>query len=128
MNRQENTMTDTAYNIKSLTQYDPRVNGSAYIGSINLTYPEAVRIFGEPTLETDKYKTDVEWILEISVDGTPGRFLVTVYNYKNGVNYLGAEGEAVEKMTSFHVGGRDPDHLSILNAIVDDLLEHHARA
>lgn len=79
------------------------INGSSKQGSIDIAYPRLVEIFGKP-MDSDDYKTDAEWWLLI--DGT----LVTVYNYKTGVNYLGEqEGVPTEELSVWSVGGNSPD-------------------
>ena len=50
----------------------------------------------------DGYKTDAQWSLVF-----PDGVIATVYNWKNGRNYLGADGDAVEDITEWNVGGKD---------------------
>ena len=75
-------------------------NGTCLQGYINAHYSQLVDIFGEPT-ESDGYKVDAEWYIEFE-DGTVG----TIYNWKNGPNYLGDEGTLVEYITQWNVGGK----------------------
>lgn len=72
--------------------------GTGYRGILNANYYDLVQIFGEP--EQGVFKTDAEWVLYFE-DGT----LATIYNYKDGKNYLGADGLDVEDITEWHVGG-----------------------
>jgi hypothetical protein len=71
-------------------------------GTINVTYGELVKIFGIPNCETDGYKTDAEWRLEIDDEE------IYIYNWKNGKNYCGKDGLAVEDITDWHIGGGSP--------------------
>jgi len=79
-------------------------------GQIETNYRDLVKLFGQPdllTMEGDIQgsdtcfinKTDAEWTLE-----TPAG-IATIYNWKNGRNYLGDEGEEVEEITTWNVGG-----------------------
>ena len=68
-------------------------------GYVNATYDELVAAFGEPG-PSDGYKSDAEW------DGLLDGVVFTIYNWKNGKNYCGAEGADVHYITHWHVGGR----------------------
>lgn len=70
-------------------------------GYIKADYNKLVELFGEPT-EGDGYKIDAEWMLEFE-DGT----VATIYNWKNGRNYCGHEGDPVEIITDWHIGGHN---------------------
>jgi len=76
-----------------------RVAGTCLQGYINATYQELIDVFGKPT-KSDGYKVDAEWLIEFE-DGT----VATVYNWKNGLNYCGADGTPVEYITRWNVGG-----------------------
>jgi hypothetical protein len=80
-------------------------NGTSYQGKINASYSDLVEIFGKP-LEGDEYKTDAEWIV-VFRDG----LVATIYNWKDGKNYLGDEGLAVEQIEDWHVGGKSSQSL-----------------
>ena len=69
-------------------------------GYLKATYQELITAFGEPDRICDEYKVDVMW--HIIVNGHP----ITIYNWKNGKHYLGDDGEDVENMTEWHIGGR----------------------
>jgi hypothetical protein len=68
-------------------------------GYINTTYANLIAKLGQPNVKSDGYKTDAEWWLI-----TPAG-MMTIYNYKDGTNYLGAEGLKVSEITDWHVGG-----------------------
>jgi len=76
-------------------------SGTCLQSRIDCTYSELVKAFGEPTHKGDGYKTDAEWDIL-----TPFG-VCTVYNYKDGQNYNGANGLAVEDITDWHLGGFD---------------------
>ena len=78
------------------------VGGTFLQGYIKASYDQLVKTFGEPhDPDGDNYKTDVEWAFEFA-DGT----VATLYNWKNGKNYLGeAEGLELNDIYEWHVGG-----------------------
>jgi hypothetical protein len=82
------------------------------VGYIDISYDRLVEKFGEPT-EGDGYKVDAEWLLDID-----GEF-VTIYNYKDGVNYNGPEGTPVEDITDWHIGGATKDVEAKVRAIFE---------
>jgi hypothetical protein len=75
-------------------------NGSSFQGNIDESYHTLKKVFGEPNSNGDGHKVDVEWILQFE-DGS----YATIYNYKNGRNYLGSEGLPKSKIEDWHVGG-----------------------
>jgi hypothetical protein len=76
------------------------VGGTSLQGYVTTTYADLVQTFGEPTRDGDGYKVDAEWIITFA-DGV----VATIYNYKDGRNYCGEDGLAVEDITEWHVGG-----------------------
>lgn len=70
-------------------------------GYINTSYADLVACFGEPNCDGDGYKVDAEWMIKFN-----NGVYATVYNYKNGKNYCGESGMAVEDITRWHVGGK----------------------
>ena len=78
------------------------VGGTFLQGYIKASYEQLVKTFGEPhDPDGDNYKTDVEWAFEFA-DCT----VATIYNWKNGHNYLGeAEGLELNDIYERHVGG-----------------------
>ena len=69
-------------------------------GDLTATYGQLVELFGEPMDKTMGFKTDAEWVLEYE-NGA----IVTIYNWKNGKNYCGDEGLAIEEVDTWSVGG-----------------------
>ena len=76
--------------------------GTFLQGYLRASFEQLVRAFGEPhDPNGDNYKTDVEWAFEFA-DGT----IATLYNWKNGKNYLGeAEGLELNDIYTWNVGG-----------------------
>ena len=99
----------TAIKAESLSEWDNRLNGSSLMGKAIGSYHELVELFGEPVVETDEYKTDAEWIIRL--DG----ILLTIYNYKDGKNYLGADGLNVSQITDWHIGAKNQQAVWLLD-------------
>ncbi len=72
-------------------------------GELDISYAKLVELLGEPNAGTDGYKTDAEWSIEF--DGVP----FSIYNYKDGKNYLGSDGLDVEDIRDWHIGGSNKE-------------------
>ena len=70
-----------------------------YIGIVNVSFDKLVKVFDEPDICEDN-RTDVQWYLEFE-DGT----LASIYNWKNGKNFLGNSGLLVNNITKWNIGG-----------------------
>lgn len=68
-------------------------------GCIEASYDDLVRVFGAPCC-LDNYKTDAEWLVEFD-----NGYVATIYNYKDGRNYLGDDGLPTEQIRDWHIGG-----------------------
>lgn len=80
---------------------------------IECSYEHIVSIFGRQNIKCDGYKTDAEW--EINIPAGKG----TIYNYKDGKNYLGKKnGLAIKDITNWHIGGTSPE---IAQYIINEL-------
>ena len=73
--------------------------GTFKVGEIKVFYRELIEAFGDPVYFEEGSKIDAEWVFE-----TP-EGIATIYNYKNGKNYLGAEGKDLEDIIDWHIGG-----------------------
>lgn len=91
-----------------------RLNGSYHVGEINVNYSTLVKCFGLPHGKGDGYKVDAEWFLEFE-DG----YVASIYNYKDGKNYLGKEGQAVVDIVEWNVGGFDRIVIDYIKDIVE---------
>lgn len=78
--------------------------GTSLCGYVNVSYQELVNAFGPPNVKGDPWKCDANWLL---VADDENETVCTIYNYKDGVNYLGPEGTPVEQIRDWHVGGFD---------------------
>ena len=85
--------------------------GGSLQGYVDASYATLVEVFGEPHSDGDGYKVDAEWDLMFE-NGTHAR----IYNYKDGTNYNGSDGNAVEDITDWHVGGTTEDAVTVVHA------------
>ena len=76
------------------------IYGTHLQGEIEISYDRLVEVFGNNDGKNDGYKVDAEW------DGIIDGEVFTIYNYKDGKNYLGEDGLAVEEITNWHIGGK----------------------
>lgn len=95
-------------------------NGTHLQGYVTTTWLDLISAFGQPLPESDGYKIDWEWVVEFD-DGT----IATIYNWKNGPNYLGPDAATKDQIKEWHVGGRDPIILLHLEEILDATIETH---
>ena len=76
------------------------IAGTSLMGNITVPYKDLVSRFGDPSaIDGDGYKSDCEWIIS-TPDG-----VATIYNWKNGKNYLGKDGLKVEDISNWNIGG-----------------------
>lgn len=80
-------------------RYEHKANFSGLQGYIECDFEHLIKSLGEPE-QFDNYKTDAHWSIEFA-DGE----IATIYNYKDGINYLGNEGKITYMITLWHVGG-----------------------
>lgn len=89
---------------------DININGTSLVGYLECSYQQLTDAFGEPKeFGYDDYKCDAEWSLEFA-NGE----VACIYNWKNGKNYLGEEGELTDKITNWNVGGVSSDVVELI--------------
>ena len=84
-------------------------------GYLAVTYARLVEVFGEPNSGNDGYKTDAEWTIKF-----PDCTIASIYNYKDGKNYEGADGLAVEDITEWHIGGKTKKSLTYIKQVLQE--------
>lgn len=84
-----------------------KINGSHFLGELEVTYDDLIEKLGTPSGDGDGYKVDAEWVIEFD-DGMVG----TIYNYKDGINYLGEMGFTVKDICNWHIGGFSKEFLN----------------
>lgn len=87
--------------------------GTGYTGEINCSYAKLVKVFGEPSAG-DGYKVDAHWVLTFITAAS--NVVVTIYNYKTSRNYLGPGAPAIEAITEWHIGGKQPGVVALVEA------------
>lgn len=105
--------------IKTLKDFN-KVGGTSLIGNLNVTYDDLVNLFGEPMAGYD-YKIDAEWVLELCFYGGESQ-AVTIYNWKNGKNYMGDAGLDVKDITRWNVGGHSVKSHQVLSSAIREML------
>ena len=85
-----------------------KIGGTCYQGEVDVSYQKLVETFGRP-MGDDGCKVDAEWVVE-SDCGT----VLTIYNYKDGKNYLGEEGIPTEELRDWHIGGYSKSALEMI--------------
>lgn len=83
-------------------------------GNLDAGYWLLCKLFGQPT-QGDGFKVDAEWRIEFE-DGTKA----TIYNWKNGFAYCGAQGTPTTQITRWSVGGHNQRSLDLVKRLVDD--------
>mgnify|MGYP003628321729 CR=1 FL=1 len=74
---------------------------SSLKGYILCDFEKLVKTFGEPE-PFDNYKTDAHWTI-----GFSDQEVATIYNWKNGINYLGNDGLITYLIPDWHIGGHN---------------------
>lgn len=69
------------------------------IGTVLAHYDDIVAVYGKPFTRLPENKIDVEWIVETK------HGIATIYNYKDGIAYLGEKGKDVRAIREWHIGG-----------------------
>ena len=91
---------------------------SSLRGCIEVSYADLVQAFGEPmSYGFDDYKSDAEWNIAFE-DGTR----VSIYNYKDGINYCGEQGTPTEQITDWHIGGFNEKAVQRVNEVLEEVL------
>ena len=90
---------------------DINPSGTSLQGYVEAPYAKLKAVFGKPH-DGDGHKVDAGWEIRFA-DGT----IATIYNYKDGVNYLGrGEGTPKTKITDWHIGGHDKKAVDLVVA------------
>jgi hypothetical protein len=90
-------------------------NNTSLVGHIKVDYNKLVELFGYPD-DGDGYKVDAEWSI-MFFDGT----IATIYNYKNGKNYLGKVGQRTKDMNHWNVGGHNEKALIYVESTLSNI-------
>ena len=87
--------------------------GTHLQGYVITTYDVLQKVFGMCKVDAfDDYKCDAVWEVQ-----TPFG-VATIYNYKDGKNYLGKDGMAVKDITEWHVGGHNAESYECVKKLI----------
>jgi hypothetical protein len=97
------------------------MDGTHLVGEVETTYKNLVEKFGPPHYDyktsdrlTDN-KISVEWSLRFQETND----VVTIYNWKDGKNYLGNEGDEVEDIKNWHIGGYSSKVVPMIKEVIN---------
>ena len=76
------------------------INKTSLAGEIEATFEQLLATFGTPLGQSSDNKVDVEWHIEVAGHESP----ITIYNWKNGVAYLGKGGKNPAEIYIWHLG------------------------
>lgn len=96
---------------------DIDVNFTSLQGYVTAKYDVLCALFGEP-LDGDGRKTDAEWHFVF----VPSGEVATLYNWKNGRNYLGKDGLNVEDITEWNIGGHSSQVVAHIQAAISNYI------
>ena len=90
--------------MKFKTHNDKKINvgNTSLAGEIYATFEQLLGKFGTPLGQSVDNKVDVEWHVEVESHESP----ITIYNWKNGVAYLGKDGLNPTDVTTWNIGAR----------------------
>ena len=88
--------------MKFKTHNDTKINTNrtSLAGEIEATFEQLLTAFGTPLGQSPDNKVDVEWHVEVDEHDGP----ITIYNWKDGVAYLGDEGKNPADILVWHIG------------------------
>jgi hypothetical protein len=90
-------------------------HGTHLQGYLNATYDDITETLGYPFEHGfDDMKCDAEWTIEFD-DGS----VATIYNWKNGKNYLGAGGLNLCDMTQWNIGGNSRHVVQMVQDLIN---------
>ena len=89
--------------------------GTSYQTEITTSYKRLVKLLGKPNSRGDRYKMDAEWVISIN------NKVLTIYNWKDGKNFLGSKGLPLSKISCWHIGAHNKDIAPEVNILISEL-------
>lgn len=100
--------------------------GTSLKGYLDIGYAALVATLGEPWTSEPGDKSDALWTILFADgpggDDAPDGTLATIYNYKDGQNYLGDGGTPTEEITHWHVGGRSQRAVELVQQLFGKMI------
>ena len=88
------------------------------VGEINVDYDTLVDVFGEPDPDLCRdSKTDANWAID-TMDRDGSKRYISIYNWKDGKNYLGKKGTPASEITEWMVGGKKESDVGTILDII----------
>jgi len=86
--------------------YTNETSGTCLQGRVVITYEKLKKVFGDPHFLHEDGKVDCEWNFKFPSNATNrGNRTFTIYNWKNGINYLGKDGTPIKDIDIWNIGG-----------------------
>ena len=98
---------------KTHNEIEIDINKTCLQGYINTDYSTLRTCFGEPH-DADEYKSDAGW----NICFENGK-VASIYNWKNGHNYCGADGTPVTYITKWNIGGHEKQVVEMIQKVVE---------
>ena len=89
------------------------VNFTSLQGYLDVSYDDLCKVFGPHHTDVDDMKCDAGWDLMFE-DGT----VACIYNWKNGRNYLGSDGQDIKDITRWNIGGKSPSAAEAIEKVL----------
>jgi hypothetical protein len=95
---------------------DININGTHLQGYLDCDFQTLTEVFGQPLRRGyDDYKVDAQWDIKFADNS-----VASIYNWKNGYNYLGTAGKHVTQITQWNIGGFDKHAVDRINAAIKE--------
>ena len=95
------------------------VNGTYNVGELCASFEQLLKTFGTPLGQSPDNKLDAEWYVEVESQEGP----ITIYNYNNGVAYLGEDGMNPADIEVWNIGSNDAGKFlapEVIQTILDE--------
>ena len=107
--------------MKFKTHNDKKINTNrtSLAGKIEATFEQLLTTFGTPLGQSSDNKVDVEWHVEVAGHESP----FTIYNWKDGVAYLGKDGQNPADILVWHIGANQSGKFlgpEVIQTILDE--------
>ena len=89
------------------------IDGTFGQGTIEVSFKEIFDKRGPCHWDGEGYKIDAEWAIK------SGDTIATLYNWKNGKNYLGDQGLEVQDITEWNIGGNSKEAVDLIYKILN---------
>ena len=99
---------------KTHNDIDIDIMGTSLMGYIDCSYDRLLKTFGAPHTG-DGYKVDAQWLIQFEDNRT-----ASIYNFKDGKNYMGNKGKALDNIRDWHIGGHNKSVIEDVKEILNN--------